>query len=239
MTKNEEGIIRQNVKLARNQMDQLMIEAELHGISVTEICYICRDVPVRSKNTTKYIKRLADYYEEHGTPRPTRVSSKKVKQVEDTENEDIVRERIAQIIYSTGLKYKDIAYEVGVSKQIITEIMSENGRPPSLATAVKFAYYFKISLDYICGLDEPMTVKRNNLPPIELTSLNEAVRGHINEIVGQSNLTGREIAKMCGIDEHTICNIQKAKHTPPALSTVIRFAKGMKVSMEWLCGLEE
>lgn len=65
----------------------------------------------------------------------------------------IVISRLRGLVESSPLSSAEISVRIGITKSTISRYLSEV-RTPDLATAIKLARYFGVSLDWLCGLSD-------------------------------------------------------------------------------------
>ena len=86
----------------------------------------------------------------------------------------MLNEKIKKLRISHGISQVALAKELGVSKQCISNWENDNILP-SIDMLVRIASYFRVSCDYLLGIDE-----RKN---IDVSGLSDEEIGHISLIV--------------------------------------------------------
>lgn len=62
--------------------------------------------------------------------------------------------RLKQLVAETGISQQKLANDLGLSIQSVNYYIHEK-REPSIATLIKLADYFDVSVDYLIGRDVP------------------------------------------------------------------------------------
>ena len=78
--------------------------------------------------------------------------------------------RISELRISKGLSKKQLATALGVSASTISSYECET-RLPSLDMLVKLCYYFKVSSDYILGIEKPKNYSTCNTDGLTLNQM--------------------------------------------------------------------
>ncbi len=65
----------------------------------------------------------------------------------------IFAERLKELRTEAGLSTTQLGKEIGVTATTISR-WERNNREPSLANAKEIAIFFKVSTDYLCGLED-------------------------------------------------------------------------------------
>lgn len=89
-------------------------------------------------------------------------------------------EQIKKLRKSRGISQVQLANQLGVTKQSISNWENDNIQP-SIEMLMKLAEYFKVSTDYMLGLDSKKT--------LDVTNLTDDQVAHIKFIV--SDITGK------------------------------------------------
>lgn len=63
--------------------------------------------------------------------------------------------RLKQLVAETGISQQKLANDLGLSIQSVNYYIHEK-REPSIATLIKLADYFDVSVDYLIGRDVPV-----------------------------------------------------------------------------------
>lgn len=94
----------------------------------------------------------------------------------------------------------------------------------------EFCNYYKISLDYICGLSNQMKIDLIN------DKIDKFVLGkNLKEIRLKNNNTQKQIAKIIKVDQSNYSKYESGKALIQTYS-IIEFAKYYNVSIDWICG---
>lgn len=86
----------------------------------------------------------------------------------------MLNERIKQLRQSRNLSQVDIAKQLNVTKQSVSNWENDNIQP-SIDMLVKLSHLFSVSTDYLLGLD--------NKSYIEVSGLSEEELAHIQQII--------------------------------------------------------
>ena len=86
----------------------------------------------------------------------------------------MLNERIKQLRIGRGLSQVDLAEELGVSKQSVSNWENDNIQP-SIEMLVKISHIFSVSTDYLLGEDSREF--------IEITGLKKEYIPHIQQII--------------------------------------------------------
>ncbi len=65
----------------------------------------------------------------------------------------IFAERLKELRIEEGLSTRELAKRIGVSNMAISR-WERDERTPNLEVVVEIAKYFKVSTDYLCGLED-------------------------------------------------------------------------------------
>lgn len=94
----------------------------------------------------------------------------------------------------------------------------------------EFCNYYKISLDYICGLSNQKKIDLIN------DKIDKFVLGkNLKEIRLKNNNTQKQIAKIIKVDQSNYSKYESGKALIQTYS-IIEFAKYYNVSIDWICG---
>ena len=96
-----------------------------------------------------------------------------------------------------------------------------------------FCNYYKVSLDYICGLTN---VKKIDILNKEIDSV--IIGNNLKDVRLKKNDTQESIANIIQVDQSNYSKYELGKiliHTYP----LIEFAKHYNISIDWLCGKKE
>ena len=86
----------------------------------------------------------------------------------------MLNERIKKLRTERGLSQVDLAKELNVSKQSVSNWENDNIQP-SIEVLVKIAHFFSVSTDYLLGEDSRIF--------IEITGVNPKYVSHIQQII--------------------------------------------------------
>lgn len=86
----------------------------------------------------------------------------------------MLNENIKSLRISYGISQVKLAKDLGVSKQCVSNWENDNILP-SVDMLVRLANYFKVSCDYLLGIDEKET--------IDVTGLTDEEIGHIKLLI--------------------------------------------------------
>ncbi len=92
----------------------------------------------------------------------------------------MLNERIKELRLAHGMTQVELARELSVSKQCVSN-WENNNIQPSVDMLVKIASFFAVSTDYLLGLDNRKT--------IDVSSLSDTQKAHINLII--KDITGK------------------------------------------------
>ena len=86
----------------------------------------------------------------------------------------MLNEKIKHLRLLNGLNQVQLANALGVSKQCISNWENDNIQP-SIEMLIKIAKFFKVSTDYLLGLDSKKLLDVSNLTDLEVTHINSLV----------------------------------------------------------------
>ena len=92
----------------------------------------------------------------------------------------MLNERIKELRLAHGMTQVELAHELSVSKQCVSN-WENNNIQPSVDMLVKIASFFSVSTDYLLGLDNRKT--------IDVSSLSDTQKAHVNLII--KDITGK------------------------------------------------
>lgn len=92
----------------------------------------------------------------------------------------MLNERIKELRLAHGMTQVELARELSVSKQCVSN-WENNNIQPSVDMLVKIASFFSVSTDYLLGLDNRKT--------IDVSSLSDTQKAHVNLII--KDITGK------------------------------------------------
>lgn len=138
-------------------------------------------------------------------------------------------ERMKEIRTYFDNTQKQLADYLNVSRS--TYAVWENGIDSiPLLKLNEFCNYYKISLDYICGLSNQKKIDLIN------DKIDKFVLGkNLKEIRLKNNNTQKQIAKIIKVDQSNYSKYESGKALIQTYS-IIEFAKYYNVSIDWICG---
>lgn len=83
--------------------------------------------------------------------------------------------QIKKLRTSCGITQVELARELGVTKQCVSNWENDNIQP-SIEMLIKIAKYFKVSADYILGIDNDKTIDVSNLTDKQIAHIRYIVR---------------------------------------------------------------
>ncbi|MGN0812087.1 MAG: helix-turn-helix domain-containing protein [Candidatus Coproplasma sp.] len=86
----------------------------------------------------------------------------------------MLNEKIKELRKSFGISQVELARRLGVSKQCVSNWENDNVQP-SVEMLISIANFFKVSTDYLLGLDGKETV--------DVSHLTEAQKAHVKLII--------------------------------------------------------
>ena len=86
----------------------------------------------------------------------------------------MLNDKIKELRKSFGISQVELAASLGVSKQCVSNWENDNVQP-SVETLVSIAKFFKVSTDYLLGLDDKDTV--------DVSNLTETQKAHVRLII--------------------------------------------------------
>ena len=92
---------------------------------------------------------------------------------------DMINERIKQLRQGKGMTQVDLANELGVSKQCVSNWENDYIQP-SIEMLIKLAEYFKVSTDYLLGIDNDLTINVYGLSDKEVAHIRMIVDDLLN-----------------------------------------------------------
>lgn len=93
----------------------------------------------------------------------------------------MLNETIRNLRTARGISQVDLASELGITKQCVSNWENDNILP-SIEMLVKISKYFKVSTDYLLGLDNKKTIDVSELTDIQT----EHIKLIINDIIKSS-----------------------------------------------------
>lgn len=138
-----------------------------------------------------------------------------LKMKEIRENKEDTQDKIAKILGVSRSTYA--GWENGIDNIPLLKLND-------------FCNYYKVSLDYICGLTN---VKKINILNKEIDSF--IIGNNLKDVRLKKNDTQESIANIIQVDQSNYSKYELGKiliHTYP----LIEFAKYYNISIDWLCG---
>lgn len=129
---------------------------------------------------------------------------------------------LKDLIKESGKTQKDIAFELKISQQRLSNYVS-GIREPDNETLLVFANYFGVSLDYLLGRE----------PVIESTRYIHALP--LRELRKSKNLSVKQLSELIGIQERSIYLYENGKQEPN-YETLLKLADFFDVSIDYLLG---
>lgn len=83
--------------------------------------------------------------------------------------------QIKKLRTSCGITQVELANKLGVTKQCVSNWENDNIQP-SIEMLIKIAKYFKVSADYILGIDNDKTIDVSNLTDKQIAHIRYIVR---------------------------------------------------------------
>ncbi len=93
----------------------------------------------------------------------------------------MLNETIRNLRTARGISQVDLASELGITKQCVSNWENDNILP-SIEMLVKISKYFKVSTDYLLGLDNKKTIDVSELTDIQT----EHIKLIVNDIIKSS-----------------------------------------------------
>ena len=137
----------------------------------------------------------------------------------------IVGNRIKELRNIKNLNQDQVAQVLGVSRQAYANYESGK-REPDLQTVIKLANYFDVSLDELLKIDD-YTVEDK-----------KTVGGRIKLARVAKGLKQSELAEMLGLAASTVA-LYEQNRREPNLKTVVKLAKCLGLSLDYLLGYDE
>lgn len=141
-----------------------------------------------------------------------------LKMKEIRENKEDTQDKIAKILGVSRSTYA--GWENGIDNIPLLKLND-------------FCNYYKVSLDYICGLTN---VKKIDILNKEIDSV--IIGNNLKDVRLKKNDTQESIANIIQVDQSNYSKYELGKiliHTYP----LIEFAKHYNISIDWLCGKKE
>ena len=91
----------------------------------------------------------------------------------------MINERIKQLRQGKGMTQVDLANELGVSKQCVSNWENDYIQP-SIEMLIKLAEYFKVSTDYLLGIDNNLTINVYGLSDKEVAHIRMIIDDLLN-----------------------------------------------------------
>ena len=93
----------------------------------------------------------------------------------------MLNETIRNLRTARGISQVDLASELGITKQCVSNWENDNILP-SIEMLVKISKYFKVSTDYLLGLDNKKTIDVSELTDVQT----EHIKLIVNDIIKSS-----------------------------------------------------
>ncbi len=136
--------------------------------------------------------------------------------------------RFHDIRVDNDLSQKKMSYILGISEDIYSN--QENGRSNmSVDTAVRFANYFGVSLDYLLGISNVRNLKCN----IAYNGLETSFR--LKKVRLDKKISQEQISSLLNIPQRTYSSYEHGDRTIP-LEFLFNFSINFKVSIDYLTG---
>ncbi len=136
-------------------------------------------------------------------------------------------EILSDLISAKELSLRALAKASGVSAVQYSKYL--RGTYPQLATAVKIADYFSVSLDYLFGITDIMS-KRKRFKPLDMSLFLK----RYDEALKRSNLTHWKLCQKNGLGESAIRH-WRAGDTP-SIESLLIISNTLSVSIDYLVG---
>jgi transcriptional regulator with XRE-family HTH domain len=134
--------------------------------------------------------------------------------------------RLYELRNSHGITQKQLAEAIGVTIRTITNY--ENGsRKPDIDTLIAIADYFRVSLDYLCGLTDDVEKRGEIVYP--------QFAGRLQELRKSKNLDIWAFAELFDISARNYAGYEIGE-TMPDLPVIAMFADYFDVSLDYLVG---
>lgn len=137
----------------------------------------------------------------------------------------IIGKRIKELRNIRNLNQHQVAQELQVSRQMYSSYESGK-REPDLQTVVKIANYFGISLDELLNLDDYTEEEK------------KTVGGRIKQARIAKGLKQSELAEMLELAASTVA-LYEQNRREPNLKTIVKLAKILDLSLNYLLGYDE
>ncbi|MBE5741601.1 MAG: helix-turn-helix transcriptional regulator [Clostridiales bacterium] len=135
---------------------------------------------------------------------------------------------LSELIKEKSITKSALSKELGLSSSSVISAWALGKKMPSLENAIKLANYFDLSLDYLFGFKE---IDDKNTKYKQVSTFNERLKSYMNnEKISQNQMTKN--------GEFYFANFNQwfYKNSDPDMSTVIKLAKYLKVSLDYLAG---
>ena len=90
--------------------------------------------------------------------------------IEVRKSAEIFRYRLQQTIYDSSLRMIDIPNEIGMTRETVFRYLSGT-RVPDFSHLIAIAVYFRVSLDWLTGIDSVTELKQDEKDILDLLSL--------------------------------------------------------------------
>lgn len=140
-------------------------------------------------------------------------------------------EVLNDLILESGLTKRQVALRCGITTSQMTYYL--RGACPDVLNAVKIAKYFKVSLNYLMGLDSNRneTLNFSYLPKSDLFLKNYYFA------LKENNLTHYKLCQKIGISESNIRHWKNGKF--PKLETIIKISNYLNYSVDYFLGMSK
>lgn len=137
-------------------------------------------------------------------------------------------DRLKELIADRNIDAERVSHDTGFSRNEIYHWWQDKYRP-SLINLIVLADYFRVTLDYILGIDND---SRSNTfkkcPPFG---------EHFAFVIESLNTNIHRLAKISGVDRNTIYSWLSGKRMPQS-DSLIKISTALDVSIDYLVGRE-
>lgn len=139
----------------------------------------------------------------------------------------VFSERLSELIFESKKSNKDVAKESGVAKSSLYEYFKGN-KMPTIKSLIKLADYFKVSTDFLVGLEEECFTNEflKTKPFAE----------RFNEVLSEYKISRYKVEKSTPLSESTLYYWAKGKTSAPTLEKLIEICTILNCSLDYLLG---
>ncbi len=139
----------------------------------------------------------------------------------------VFSERLYELIFESKKTNKDVVKESGVAKSSLYEYLKGN-KMPTINNLIKLADYFKVTTDFLVGLEEESFTSEflKTKPFAE----------RFNEVLSECKISRYKIEKDTPLAESTLYYWSKGKTNEPTIEKLLEICSALNCSLDYLLG---